>query len=111
MDSANDEVRKVIEETESDLSETQNLETTMLNLTAAVMPSQIVIFFVDLKASENQELKAIQKKLAFKTMNKMGDNITHVVVSSKIQIAESNVPYYQGLMMGKWIVDFECKFT
>lgn len=109
MDAANEEVRRVIEETESDLSETQNLETTMLNLTAAVMPSQIVIFFVDLKASETQELKVIQKKLPFKTMTKMGDSVTHVVVSSKAQIKESNVPYYQGLMMGKWIVDFHCK--
>ena len=104
--------KNIIEETEVDITYTEELETTLL-LNSSTVPERFVIFYGLLDKDQSAWLKQKQsntlKSLNFTTTMKLHEDVTHVVVNLNEDTAscQAELNYYNSILMGKWIVDFE----
>ena len=106
----NDETKKAIEETECDITDTEQLETTVL-LNASTVPERFVIFSGLLDKDQVNWLKksSSSKKLHFSTTMKLSEDVTHVVVNLNpdTHSCPESPNYFNSILMGKWIVGFD----
>lgn len=105
-----DETRKVIDETLCDMTDSEQLETTVLLNTSRV-PERFEFYAHDLNKAQMdliQDLKISKNQLDFDLSTSLSDDVTHVIVnlSEDLRSCASDIVYYQALVTGKWIVDF-----
>ena len=109
----NDETKKAIEETVCDITDTEQLETTVL-LNASTVPERFVIYSCLLEKDQVNWLKnnissSATKKLNFSTALKLSEDVTHVVVNLNpdTHSCPESLDYFNSILMGKWIVGFD----
>ena len=101
---ANDETRKIIRETESEVTDTEVLETSITNYAN----KKKVLFFV--KVEKNiTKLKEDLKKISAdsKITHAFTDSITHFILPKAEVSAKAKVVFYKALLMGAWILTKE----
>lgn len=104
------ETRKVIDETMCDMSDTEQLETTVL-LNASTVPECFVLFAHQLKPEQMDLLKSSLKKLDSYTIStkSITNDVTHLLVNLNEDTAscQPDFQYFHSVLTGKWIVDFK----
>ena len=104
----NEETRNVLETTDSDLTDTEQLETTVL-LNASTVPDRFVIFCHKLSEEQLQFVKDAIPRLNFVTKEVLNEETTHVILNldAEKKSCEADSVYAKALLTGKWILDFE----
>jgi BRCA1-associated RING domain protein 1 len=105
---SNDAVLTAIEDTECDLSNTQQLETSVM-LNASTIPDRIVIYCHNLTSDQLMSIhvKSASKKLNFCQSQTLTEAVTHVIVNLDPDTNSCNedLTYHMAILMGKWILD------
>lgn len=107
-------MRTALKSTKCNISDSQLLETSIANITAASATDGkkfVLAFALGQDPAHELKLKEATKILDFRLESKVIGEVTHFVVPvSKDRVMEApGLDYYLALMTGKWIVTFQCK--
>ena len=105
----NEETRKILEDTMCEITDTEELETTVL-LNQSTIPDLLVLYaHSDLSPEQVKFMKdQCKSSLEFKVSSSLNEDVTHLVVQldPEKKSCGSDPIYLQAILMGKWIVDF-----
>lgn len=102
-----EELKEMIDRTECDMTASEQLETSMIHLSASAQSCEVKILPVGLTAEEMVALKGAQSSLDFKIETKLNPNVTHVLFSGSCDLtADGNPVYYRALLSGKLLLRF-----
>ena len=105
----NEETRKILEDTMCEITDTEELETTVL-LNQSTIPDLLVLYaHSDLSPEQVKFMKdQCKSSLEFKVSSSLNEDVTHLVVQldPEKKSCGSDPIYLQAVLMGKWIVDF-----
>ena len=105
----NEETKQMIDDTEAEITETEQLETTM-SLNTSTIPSRIILFCHPKLSIESTTLiKSNLKNLGISLSGDLNEDVTHVLVDLNPETAScpADHVYYESILMGKWILDIE----
>ena len=111
----NEETRLAIESTVSKITESQELEESLINLNASHVEEEKVVFVERKLAKLHPKLKELAKKQHFKLTDSVdaSENITHAVFWTSLgsnQIETESLECLKALMSGAWILQRHCKY-
>ena len=106
----NEQTKIILEETMCEITDTEELETTVL-LNQSTVPDFFVLYaHPDLSHGQVQLMRDESKSsnLDFKVSASLNEDVTHLVVQldPEKKSCGSDPIYLQAVLMGKWIVDF-----
>ncbi len=105
----NKETEKVIDETLCEMSDTEQLDATLV-LNTSTVPERFLIFrHKNLRPEQTKILKVANKSMNLSMAVNFIEDVSHVIVNldKDRKSCEPDMTYFMAVLTGKWIVDFD----